>query len=829
MELLAPAGSWEAFIAAIENGADAVYLGGQDYSARKSAANFTLPEIGRAVEYAHLHRRKVLVTVNTLIDKSEFRAALEFTAELYRLNVDAVIVQDLGLMAAVRRLMPALPVHASTQMTVHNLAGVELLRDQGIKRIVLAREMSLTEIEKISRELKDAELEIFVHGAMCYSFSGQCLFSSVVGGRSGNRGRCAQPCRLPYQLLSEEASPGHAQGYLLSPADLCLIDMLPELAAAGVHSLKIEGRMKRPEYVAVVTRAYREILDLDVSDDEAMREDARKRLLRVFNRNFSTGYLEPEQKGFLSTLRPNNRGVYLGRVVGQDNSLKTRIKLADNLHRGDGLEIWVVRGKSPAFVVNQIILDGRSVDEAYAGQIVELEANGRAVAGDRVFKTHDEELIAEAISSIKENLHNRIAIDAGVVLSEGEPLALSLKDERGNRVVVTGHTPAQTAAKHPLDVNNLRDKLGRLGNTAFWLRDLTLDSQGELMIPFSELNELRRQGIDELINLNLNAYSRPPLDDNLLRADLDKYISNHNKKPKKAVFPLTIPRLSVVVSGAAEVYAAVKGGADRVYLALEAIGRKRLRSGEWAALTDCAGKHGCRLIPLLPRIQMPGEENDWDDLLQPIPAVFMAANLGALKWCRDRRLRVRTDYSLNVFNPYSREFLLEQGVEGVCLSPELSWTQLENLGDLSHCEIVVHGEIIMMVSRYCMLKGVLGSGEETCPRFCRQKRYGIKDGKGYQFPVETDEYCRFYAFNSRTMCMMSELDRIVKLGAESIRIEARRSGEQQVASWVGLYRRALDDMARGGKPDLAECEKQLLAVSSSPFSKYHYHRGVLDK
>jgi len=846
MELLAPAGSWEAFIAAIENGADAVYLGGQDYSARKSAANFSLHEIGRAVEYAHLRRRKVLVTVNTLIDKSEFHAALDFVGELYNLNIDAVIVQDLGLMDAIRKCMPALKINASTQMTVHNLAGAELLRDQGVKRIVLAREMSLAEIELISHGLKDVELEVFVHGAICYSFSGQCLFSSIVGGRSGNRGRCAQPCRLPYQLISRETgqrdgpfiplstvtkgpSPCHAQGYLLSPADLCLIDMLPQLEAAGIHSLKIEGRMKRSEYVAVVTRAYREILDLGALDDQVLREEARRRLLRIFNRNFSTGYLLPEQKGFLSTLKPNNRGVYLGRVVSQDASLRTRIKLADNLNIGDGLEIWVARGKSPAFIVNDIKMDGRSVDKASAGQTVELEANGRASVSDRVFKTHDEELLNDATRSIKENQYNKIAIDASVVLGEGEPLELSFKDERGNCVSINGHTPAQAAAKHPLDINNLREKIGRLGNTAFWLRDLTLDSQGNLMIPFSELNELRRQGIDELINMNLQDYLLPPLNDELVQAAEEKYLQNYYKKQPRKAKQITIPSLSVVVSGTAEVFTAVRSGADQVYLALEALGRKPLRPGEWVELLSYAQQHGCRLAPILPRIQMPGEENDWDKLLQPTPRMMMAANLGAVKWCLDRRIRVRADYSLNVFNPYALEFLLEHGVEGACLSPELSWTQLENFGDLDHCEIVVHGEIIIMVSRYCMLKGVLGQEEGTCPRFCRQKGYDIQDSKGYQFPLETDDYCRFYVFNSRTMCMMDEMNKIVQLGPESIRIEARRSGEKQVECWVSLYRRALDDIAQGGKPDFGRYEEQLLAASSSLFSKYHYHRGVLDK
>ncbi|MGE5391162.1 MAG: DUF3656 domain-containing U32 family peptidase [Deltaproteobacteria bacterium] len=828
MELLSPAGSWEAFVAAIENGADAVYLGGQDFSARKSAANFTLPEIGRAVEYAHLRRRKVLVTVNTLIDKGEFESALDFVAELYQLNIDAVIIQDLGLLHAIRKLLPALRIHASTQMTVHNLAGAQLLGEQGVARVVLAREMSLSEITELSSKLNGVELEVFVHGALCYSFSGQCLFSSIVGGRSGNRGRCAQPCRLSYDLIS-----GHAkqemQGYLLSPADLCLIDFLPKLQKAGVTSLKIEGRMKRPEYVAVVTKAFRQVLDLGDNDDPQLRADARKRLLKIFNRNFSTGYLQPEQNGFLSIQKPNNRGVFLGRVISQDASLKTRIKLADEISTGDGLEIWVARGKSPAFIVNEIYEEGIKVTSAVSGKTIEVEANGRASAGDRVFKTHDEILLSAAAASITDNEYNKIAVDARVILIEDRPMELSLTDERGHSVLITGQTPAQRASKHPLQIDNLRDKIGRLGNTAFWLRDLSLDSQGDLMIPFSELNEIRRQAIDKLIDLNLQAYSLPLFDAALFKSNKDGYLrANYKRKPEKKPAKFKIPKLCIVVSGIAEAYAAVRSGADQVYLALEAVGSNTLRQGEWGGLTEYGERHDCRVVPILPRIQMPGEEDDWDRLLQPTPGLMMAANLGAVKWCLDRGIRVKADYSLNIFNPYALKNLMDIGVEGACLSPELSWAQLDKFGVLDNCEIVMHGEIIIMVSRYCMLKGVLDRREGTCSRFCRHKEYEIRDSKGYRFPVAADDYCRFYIFNSRTMCMVDEINRLIALGVEGLRIEARRSREMQVENWVSIYRHVLDDINAGQKPDLQWYEEQLAAASSSPFSKHHYHRGILD-
>jgi putative protease len=265
MELLAPAGGRDAFFAAIENGADAVYIGGTSFSARQSAENFDNEQIKAAVDYAHLRDRKIYVTVNTLIDNNEFSEVLDYIYTLHNKSVDAIIVQDLGLMNAVRKTMPSVRIHASTQMTIHNAEGVNFLREQGIKRIVLARELSRDDLSAIRRETGDVELEIFVHGALCYCYSGQCLFSSIVGGRSGNRGRCAQPCRLGYDLYSGKRAARldlEGQGrHLLSPADLCLLDYLGEIKKVGVTSLKIEGRMKRPEYVAIVTRIYREVLD----------------------------------------------------------------------------------------------------------------------------------------------------------------------------------------------------------------------------------------------------------------------------------------------------------------------------------------------------------------------------------------------------------------------------------------------------------------------------------------------------------------------------------------------------------------------------------------
>ncbi|MEW5897967.1 MAG: peptidase U32 family protein, partial [Bacillota bacterium] len=349
-ELLAPAGSWEALVAAVQNGADAVYLGGRSFNARQSAANFDDAELARAIEYAHVRGVKVYVTVNTLVAEEELEQAARFLFFLARAGADAAILQDLGLAALAREVVPELPLHASTQMTVHNSPAVAHLRRLGFQRVILARELHLAEVQRIKEET-GAGVEVFIHGALCVCYSGQCLFSSLVGGRSGNRGRCAQPCRLPYTLVDGHgrplADPGRVGEYLLSPRDLNVSRHLPALIQAGVDAFKIEGRLKRPEYVATVVRVYRQLLDRAAAlgpEKFFVAPEEAKDLAQIFNREFTAGYLFGRQgKLLMSFRRPNNRGVFLGRVRRRENGW-LQVVLEDGLNVGDGLEVWVTEG-----------------------------------------------------------------------------------------------------------------------------------------------------------------------------------------------------------------------------------------------------------------------------------------------------------------------------------------------------------------------------------------------------------------------------------------------------------------------------------------------------
>ncbi len=827
MELLAPAGNREALQAAIENGADAVYLGGKNFSARQSAENFSDEDIARAVEYARTRNRKIYVTVNTLIDDEEFGPALDYAWNLYMMDIDALIVQDPGFMHALRQVIPGIRVHASTQMTVHNSEGVNFLEKQGIQRVVMAREMQMEDIQAVKQAAKNIEVEVFVHGALCFSYSGQCLFSSMVGGRSGNRGRCAQPCRLPYDLYSRSTAQRidtSTRGrYLLSPSDLCLIDYLPELQEIGVDSLKIEGRMKRAEYVAVVTRAYREVLDL-LQEQSSYRagKQVREKLLKIFNRNFSSGYFVFDRSSFLSSKRPNNRGVFVGRVLAQDKDYLTTVKLSDQVNLGDGLEIWVNKGKNPALIVKNMKVNGVPAVSAHSGDTVELKVDKRVSPQDRVFKTHDEQLISEALSSMRTE-QPKIRVDIKAVLQEGQPLKLILTDEKGHQIEENGKSMAKKAENQPLNESILKSKVDRLGNTPYYLGDFEYQVEEDLIVPFSEINETRRRAVESLKNLSFNLHRKGKQDIGTFSSNRAKFMPLDKKRIKDIN-----PELTVAVSGVAQAYAAVKTGADTVYFDLAGIGqKKRISIDELKELKQYATRYSCQLIPALPRIQKPGEAASWMGLKGAGFSTILAGNIGALNWCLNNGINSRVDYSFNIFNSYSLRFLLQKGVEKACISPELNYNRLKSIRGINQGEVIVHGELILMTSQYCILQGLMGDGTDRCAGFCHQDRYAIKDDMGYSFPVETDTYCRFYVFNSRTLCMIDDLDKIMALHSGGIRIEARHSEEPEVEQVVRLYRRAMDDIFNNNQKELSTYRLELEKITASPFTRGHYYRGVI--
>jgi len=841
LELLAPAGSFEAFKAAVENGADAVYLGGKNFSARASAANFDLEELQKAVRYAHERQVKVYVTANILIADQEFQELMDYVHALYEIEVDAVILQDVGAAELIHTILPELETHASTQMTVNTSWGVRHLESLGFSRVVLARETSAKEMKEIAGKTL-LDIEVFVHGAICIGYSGQCLMSSFIGGRSGNRGTCAQPCRMTYQLVNNDKQnlleQKNVGEHLLSPRDLNLAEELAELKRIGIYSLKVEGRMKRPEYVATVIRLYRQAIDR-IGDQQDGREvtplltpGEHLELLQVFNREFTTGYLR-ENLGaeLMSYSRPNNRGTRLGRVSRLEHG-SLSIKLESKLHAGDGIEFWTGRGRE-GITVGQIWKEGKQATEGLPGETVQIEFSGIAQSGDRVFKTNDALLMEKARQSFQEGREQRKSpLTMRLSGHLGYKLCLEVSDARRTiRVYSAG--AAQKALKRPLTWDYAFQQLGRLGTTPFWLDKLELETDEDIMLPVSDINEMRRLAVEELLKsepcqkVNRQTYKQR-IQQWKQRQEDDRTTLNKN----------TVPQVSVAVSDMLTMEAALKAGAKRVL-----IGGEHWRSRPAFSLEEIhtsimtCRRQGIDCTWRLPRVQNQAQSKqllldlkkavEWGE----IPKV-MVSNLGELEILKSINpdWPFEVDYSLNIFNEASLAYFYRQGAEKITLSPELHHEQLANLAKWPGAEVIVFGDLEMMVSEYCPVGSTLGGKKgEHCSRACVKEPHFLRDRMRYDFPVETDRECRMHLFNVKILNLYEELAQIRRMGLSNIRLQLTRQTPGQVRRIVRLFNEAWDGLKVGKKGMSASNDgmSELTALFPEGFTKGHFFRGVL--
>jgi putative protease len=839
-ELLAPAGDREALVAAVQNGADAVYLGGTAFNARMAAPNFEGPELARAVEYAHARGVRVYVTVNILIADRELEEAAAFLRDLYELGADGVIVQDLGLARLARKVLPDLPLHASTQMTLHNAQALGLLEELGFRRVILARELSLEALRELRRRTS-LELEIFVHGALCVCYSGQCLLSSLVGGRSGNRGRCAQPCRLPYALVDGKGSPllsEEATGdYLLSPRDLNLSAYLREIAAAGVDALKIEGRLKRPEYVATVVRVYRAALDRLAEGREQLLEPEEVRdLAQIFNRGFTPGYLlGPPGRSLMSYTRPNNRGLRVGRVREYDGRRGLAlVALEEEVCAGDGLEIWTSAGGRLGVEVRELVVDGRVTGEAPAGAVAGIRVPRPVGPGDRVFRTHDARLMARARATFASPREWRreplwVLVEGGA----GSPLTLRARDRFGHEASAATAAPLVPALKHPLTPEFLRGQLDRLGNTPFRLAGLECRLEGDLTVPVSEINAARRRVVEQLLAARVAAQRPPALSpDEWLRrlAAADPAGARRRRRNR--------PGLAVAVGSVAAVRAAVEAGAGAVYFGGDFWRDAPVGREELLRVAELVAGRNVTWILSSPRIladaQWPAFERLLDATRDLPVGGLLTGNLGIFHWAR-RRLSwpVYSDFGLWAFNRQACLLLAELGAGRVTLSPELTLDQVRELASRSPVpvEVVVHGRLPVMVSEYCPLGCLLGGLDagRNCRRPCRDRpAAALRDRLGMKFPLAVDRFCRLHLFNSRDLCLIDHLPAVVAAGVDWIRIEARRAEPDYVRTVVAAYREGL--AAAGTRvPDdyWSAARERLAALSPTGITRGHYFRGVM--
>ncbi len=846
-ELLAPAGSKQALIAAIENGADAVYFGGKLFSARQYASNFTREELEWAVDYAHIRGVKAYVTVNTLVKDSELEEACDYLEFLCNAGADAVIVQDLGILRLLREQLPELPVHASTQMTIHNIEGARFLQEMGVKRVVLARELSLDEIKRIKSET-NIEIETFIHGALCFSYSGQCLLSSMIGGRSGNRGYCAQPCRKKYRL-------GDADGYLLSPKDLNMSEHIGALVKAGIDSFKIEGRMKRHEYVAGVVRVYRKLIDryFDAPVGFLVTEDEKHTLLQLFNRGFTTGYFfgNPGSE-LMSRKYPYNIGTELGFVAGYDARKKLlSIHLKAPLRAGDGIGT----GGGDGIVVRSMYVNNQRVSTAGSG-LVKIPFDIEIGKGSAVFKTYDSRLMA----SLEAKSVRKIPVKMSVKARIGEPVELCINDGE-NGITVNGGMVSGAESK-PMSKDSIAAQLKKLGNTVFEADEISFDSDENIFIPVSELNELRRKAVAEFEAERAQKWKRR------CRKPLIT-IEKRNAEFK--------PILAVNTSSVEGFEAAVDSGADIVYIGGEVFGNNKpqmktprvtslpkLRFGDWRPriakryvlygsreplgfglenpqgfgiderrfiergnydyALEYAHKKGASVFISTPRIikdigdfkifsfysPQRTQRSQSEDDLDINPDGFLVSNLGVLYHLRsmDMVKPIVIDYPFNVFNRLAMEHLLSYS-QRVTLSPELTFDEIRNLTPYGAAECIVHGNFPLMVSEHDLV-GSLFSGSI--------KDALLKDEKGFAFPVKTDMQGRTYVMNSRELCMLEYVPDIIKAGVGCLRIEAKTYDEDKTKAITHAYRKAIDDSIAG---------KKIKKKCQGEYTTGHYFRGVL--
>lgn len=860
MELLAPAGNFDAFLAAVENGADAVYLGGKMLNARQFAGNFDDAQLERALDYAHARGVKILLTLNTLVLDEEMEAAVEYGARAYEMGADALIVQDMGLAARLKKLIPQIPLHASTQMTIYNLEGVKALEKMGFERVVTARELQLPEIKNICKNTS-MEVEIFVHGALCISYSGQCLMSSLIGGRSGNRGKCAQPCRLPYSIQRDGKS--LKNGYLLSPKDICYIDQLSGLLDAGVASLKIEGRMKSPEYVASVVKIYRKYLDelesgpaekpdLAGNPEKGTRQKVTKEdmheLLQSFNRGgFSQGYLNGKTgPQMMACEKPKNWGTYLGTAVARDqNSNAVKVKLDGTLGNGDGIEIWSGKSfeDSPGGIVTKIVKDGQQVKRANRGDTVWVSViKGNVEKGSSVYKTSDKEMLERAAASYTRP-SRRLAVTASFTLKKGRFPVFTLSDFNGSSVWAAGEVMPETAVNKPLTEGRIADQLKKLGSTPFDIVDLQIDMDNDLVIPVGELNNIRRKAAELLENKiiasrkrklpeNKNSEDSGELTENL-QGDLTYFPGNIAKDAGNMSNPMRNRpavnkkvKISAMLYHLPEAIDLEKINADRLYLPFrELLGREVSdRAGEFRK----QGREIFAYIPAVIKGKQTGIIYENARRISEITDGFLTGNPGTAEILKSRAgedVRIMGDYSLNVLNSWAVNYFKDIGYMGTALSYELNLAQLDGIScpQEFETEIGVYGRIPVMTSEYCPVGGSAGdAAPHQCKAMCRNGVYHLKDRKNAEFLIQCDcTDCRSTVFNSSVLFVPELAGQIGKTGVDCMRLSFVDESPQEIYDIVNLHRSILENK-RGGP----EFEGIIEKIKAKGFTKGHFQRGI---
>ena len=799
VELLAPVGSFEALKAAVQNGANAVYLGGKDFGARASANNFDRDELKEAVKYAHIRGVQVFVTTNTLRKENEIEDFLEYAKFLYDIDVDAIILQDIGMARLIKRELPDFELHASTQMVAHSLEDVKYLESIGFDRVVLAREVTVEEIKYICDNCK-ADIEVFVHGALCVCYSGQCLMSSMIGNRSGNRGRCAQPCRQRYELIDVYTGEVvNSNGdYLLSPRDLNAIEEIDKVIDAGVHSLKIEGRMKRPEYVATVIDGYRKTIDeylatnkLNVSD-ETIND-----LYTIFNRKFTKGLLLGDVgKDMMNSQLPNNQGLYVGTVVDYNKKAKRlKIKLANTLKKGDGINLG-------GGTIGRIIKNGNIETIGYKGETIELDFVGEARKGQIVFKTSDSELmdrVQATFTQDKEFVKN--IIDAKITIKLGQKPILTLKDRHSNEATIEGDKIVEEAMKVALSKEKVETQLRKLGNTPYELDLLEIELDDNVSLPISLLNQMRRDCIELLDKERVSIKNRK------YKNKIVKYkpvLYNRNKQQE----------ISVKVKNLEQLESALECGVDRIYYEDTNTIDKAM---------SLAMKYNKKVIYSAPRIIRNKEYNHLAKANNAGVESVQVGNYGSIDYFKDKKLNI--DYYLNAFNSETINYYKEIGADTLCISQELNINEIKETIKYTdiNIESVVYGYTPLMITEYCPM-GVIVRDCKKDKRVakCKESIYALRNSKGDEFRVSQDIFCRSTIYNSNVTCMLDNLYELHEIGINVLRLDFTLEDKETVKEVIEAYQEVLSNDYKLA----TKATKLYNKLDEKGTTAGHYYKGV---
>ncbi len=729
-ELLSPVGNLESLYEAIHNGADAVYLGGKKFGARAFADNFDEQELIKAIKYCHLYEVKIYVTINTIIYENELSECLNYIRFLHQNNVDAVIMQDLGLIKLTREKFPNLEIHASTQMHNHNQEQLKMLENLGIKRVVLAREIPIEEINEYETNM---EIEAFIHGALCISYSGQCLFSSLLLNRSGNRGSCAGICRLPFKLIEDTHKIDTEGDYLLSPKEFMTLNNFQEIMESNIYSLKIEGRMKSPAYVGFITKLYRTLIDnynnnksLEISNLDL------DNLKVLFNRGFTKGHLFKEQTNNLMNIKnPNHQGIILGKVI-EIKKDKIKIKLEKDIHQEDGIRFYK-EGKG--FIVNFLYNEqGLLINKALAGSVIYVDNKINLQNKDIVLKTIDYELTKE----LEKINYKKIPLICTLKAFINKPLEISFSDNK-NDVFIKGNI-IEEAKNNETTKDIIEDKLKRLGDCPFIIKEFHVEKDDNIFIPMSELKNIKRDLIEKLINIRENFIPHVFVENNI----------SENKTSQKTSYKIN---LNVLVRNEEQLKYCLSKNIKNIYVTDENL-YKKYQDKENVYL---------RLSRVKSKFKELNERN------------LLVCETGSLfKYGKNNN--VIADYYFNVVNSKCFNYLENLGANLITLSVENNIENLknlcENIENKEKIELFIYGKPEVMVMKYCPLN-MLVNKNNFCNVCKNNHKYYLKDRNDqlYRIINEAEDNHLTHIMYYKNLDLISNIDEYKKMGIENYRIE----------------------------------------------------------